>query len=322
MNGTNDLVQGDRDSIPLFFQKLTAVLGILICATSIITIVVLFRCRKIVEQIRITSIQLCVANFGYGLTLVVNVAIIFINGKPNAAILKLVPCFCVLYFLFLTFTGIDRLMTLTFATKYTLWSRKRNIYMATVGIYAVATCICIVIFQQETRSECLRQKDKMSSCIGVITFVATMIFLTTCHFVSFICISCIVVKKDLPGPLTKRNDFSKYWRITIKMIKLGFMSFVFVTPYIVTRLQFILNLWKEVETNTIFARYVAVSLLHMHQILSPVFILFSYHECRFVALHAILCCCKSWRKKTYDQYKQYYASYKISSVRMEPLPRE
>ena len=286
-------------------------LGFCITSLSLITICILRECRKLTMQIRLMSMHLTVANLGYGLTLLCTAIYYIIHGTLCSFILKLLPVSFVIFNIFLTASGVDRILSLKYTIRYTLWNKKQNIHLLTVCLYALGVCINLPNWTAEFA--CNGVED-MFTYSGLIIFVCSMLVFITCDVVIYVYIGLIALKaktsnQNLSTATSRKTDFTRFWSATLKSFVLSIITILLLGPFIASRA---VDAWNielnnpEVSLNTLF-------LVILHQIVSPIFILISYKECRY---HIAVLCCRCFqnkREKLEKDYKQHYSTYIISA---------
>ena len=298
--------------VPITFQYAHLASGIIITALSILTIHILWKCRKLTNQIRLMSMHMTVANLLYGITKILN----FIYGKVIRnrcpVVLKLIPIAFVIYNIFLAAAGMDRLLSLQFSLKYKLWQSERKTRIFIAVLYLLGFCVNI----PNLAMNCPVDDIEMFTYNGLVCVVCTLLFLVLWDIVIYSYIGFIALKTKMSDrnrtiAIGERSDYSRFWLVTMKSFALMMLTVIFLGPYVVVRA--IDMFYNE---NTVMADLsLAFVLIHdFHQIISPIFILASYKECRYHV--AVLCCfcCKKKRQNIERDYQQHYATFIISTA--------
>ena len=167
-NVTNE-TSGDDPYIPVpvVFQYAYLSIGITIASLSLVTIRILWICKKLTNQIRLMSIHMTFANLLYGLTMICN----FVYGNALRlscpVVLKVIPIAFAIYNVFLAASGLDRLLSLLFSLKYRLWQNKRNTRIFIVSLYLVSICVNI----PNLPMVCPTDNVTMFNYLGLVCFI-------------------------------------------------------------------------------------------------------------------------------------------------------
>ena len=299
--------------VPTAYRNAYCCLGVLITISSFLTICTLYKCRKLTNQIRLMSMHLTFANLIYGITVVGNFLYFKASGKICSLTVKVIPMSFIIYNIFLTATGVDRLLSLRFPLKYILWQRKRNSRILIVSSYVVAICLNVPNMATPSVFSCSFDAD-MFTYSGLLAFVSSGLFLITCDAIIYFYIGVLAIKanlsnqkhKVLPGTL---NDYSRIWLSILKCFIQCVATVVLLGPFLVSRA---VDLWYYETSNYTDTSLYAGMFYILHQIFSPIFILLSYKESRFRVALLCCCCCKKRRQTVMYNYKQHYASFTIS----------
>ena len=103
--------------------------GLLICSAGIFTICILFKCRKLTAQIRLMSIHVTFSNVIFGSVYLSSNLYRSLTGTTCNALSQAIPLPLVLFKLFLTVAGLDRLLSLKYSIRYTLWTKRKNAHV-------------------------------------------------------------------------------------------------------------------------------------------------------------------------------------------------
>ena len=298
--------------VPITFQYAHLASGIIITALSILTIHILWKCRKLTNQIRLMSMHMTVANLLYGITKIVN----FVYGKVIRnrcpVVLKMIPIAFVIYNVFLAAAGMDRLLSLQFSLKYKLWQSERKTRIFIVVLYLLGICANI----PNLIMKCPVNDIDMFTYNGLVCVVCTALFLTLWDVIIYSYIGVIALKTRISDrnrtiAIGERSDYARVWLATMKSFALMVLTVLFLGPYVVVRA---IDIFYN-ENADMTDRSLVFGLLHVfHQIVSPIFILASYKECRYHV--AVLCCfcCKRKRQNIERDYQQHYATFIISTA--------
>ena len=305
---------GDNDGEPStsnVFVYSAFLLGFSITTLSLITICTLRECRKLTMQIRLMSMHLTIANLAYGLTMLCSASYYFIHGRLCTFILKLLPVSYVVFNVFLTAAGVDRLLSLKYSIRYMLWNKKRYVHVLTACLYGLG--LCINIPNWTTEFGCNRGED-MFTYSGLISFVCSMLILITCDMIIYFYIGIIALKVKSSSQTnstenSRKNDYTRFWSSTFKSFALSIITILLLGPFIASRT---IDVWNIELENTKVSQS-TVFLAFLHQLVSPIFILISYKECRYHITSLCCRCFKNKREKLEKAYKQHYATYVISA---------
>ena len=309
-------LQDDKEMAPALFLPRPFLyaylcLGLFICVLCIVTICTLWKCRKLAAKIRLLSINLTVANLIYGLTLLSNFAHYKATGFICRSFLKFLPLTLLLHKLFLTAAGVDRLLSLQRPLTYSMWRTKRNIYCSILIIYVIG-----IAFSKPNVISNFSCHASIFTYGGLFSFMSGLIFLITCDVFIYGYVAIVAVRaKFSHQAIGKRNDYRQYWLVTMRCFYLSVASLACFGPFIVSRAM---DLWHHRQSDD-FSQSSAVAYLFylLHQVVSPVFILCSYKECRYRIALLFCLCCPNKRQAIEESYKQYYATFVISSqIRM------
>ena len=110
-NSTNETTAGNAPYIPVpvVFQFAYLSIGTTIASLSLVTIRILWICRKLTNQIRLMSMHMTFANLLYGLTMICNFVYGNAIGIRCPVVLKVIPIAFAIYNVFLAASGLDRL---------------------------------------------------------------------------------------------------------------------------------------------------------------------------------------------------------------------
>ena len=296
-------------------------LGLLIVTASLVTIYTLWKCRKITSQIRLMSLHMTVGNLIYGIALVCSSVYFIVTGSVCTSILKLLPVAFIIFNLFLTAAGVDRLLSLVYSLKYKLWHNKRKAYTLIVSIYFIGICTNIPNVPVNLQFSC-QIGTEMFTYKGLVSFSCSSICLISLDVLIYSCIGIIAIKTNLSTHnrvvlIGKERESTRVWLATGKCFALSIATMVLLGPFIASRA---IDFWYFGSIAMSQTSVIASVFYLMHQIFSPIFILASYKECRYQI--AVLCChfCKDKRDAIEKEYKQYYATFVISHDSSSGVP--
>ena len=281
--------------------------GMLIIVLSAVTIGILYKCRKLTTQIRLMAIHMTTTNLVYGLVIFSASVYRIVAGTLCSTLMELLPLTFIIYNIFLTASGLDRLLSLIYSIKYTLWTRKRNMHALTVCLYIAG--ICINMPNLPSNFACRKFHDTHTR-LGLLIVVSCMIFLIICDVVIYFYIGVIAIKAKTKGPIGQTNDYGRFWSSTLKTFGLSTITVLLLTPYIVSRMTDMLY-FEHGNSNISQTSIGTIFFVFTHQVVSPIFFLATYKECRYHLAMLCCCCCKDRRKTILSQYKQHYATYTI-----------
>ena len=317
MNITNDMqnIAEIKSIVPHSFVYVFFAFGLLIIVISFLTIFILQKCTKLTSQIRQMAIHMAIGNLIYGMSLFCSGMYYFIYGSLCSSLLKLLPLGSVTFNIFLTAAGADRLLSLTHSIKYTLWSKEQKSYIFIVVVYLIGICINLPNMPPNMQFTCSGEAD-MFSLNGLVTFVCSMLVMFACDIFIYSYIGIIAMKvqylpRNCGGAFGAQKDNRNVWLSTVKSFALLVVTIFLLGPFVANRTIDLLN-FVDGNANISQGTMISGKLLALLQIVSPVYILVSYKECRYHI--AVLCCvfCEKKRDKIERCYKQHYATYTIS----------
>ena len=150
--------------------------------------------------------------------------------------------------------------------------------------------------------------------IGVIGLMGPITVLITCDAVIYSYIGIIAMRAKMKGPVGMANDYRRFWLTTLKCFGLNVITILLLGPFVVTRFSDFMQFKEDGNPDFTNESIVAGMLLFVHQIVSPVFILASYKECRYRIAVLCCCCCKAKRRQIQRGYQQHYATYAITEM--------
>ena len=137
-NFTNSM---KKDNGTFIFALFGMSYGLAVCVVSMLTIYVLLKCTKLTRQIRLMSIHMTANNLAFGILFLTGTTYRYFNGGSScSAIQHTTPLPFVLFNIFLTAAGFDRLFSLVYSIKYTLWVKKQNAYVMIISLYVLGLC--------------------------------------------------------------------------------------------------------------------------------------------------------------------------------------
>ena len=282
------------------------------CAVSILTIYILHKCTKLTSQIRLMAIHLTVNNLAFSVLFLSGVAYATYNGSKCTAIHQTTALPLVLFNIFLTAAGFDRLFSLKYSIKYTLWAKKQNACAMIASLYVIGICLHIPHLPPYLQFSCKEDKH-IFTYGGFWSFVTSSLVLIACDIVIYFYIGVIAMKAKVSNQTTGRNDYSRFSLATLKSFVLSIVTIVLLGPFVISSAVQLCYFNDFVPDNSTLM--VVNVLAIFHQILSSVLILVSYKECRFHLAVLCLCCCKDKRQTIERDYKQHYATFAIAPLR-------
>ena len=241
INATDETILGNstRSAVPYAFQYAYLALGIIITLLSLATIRKLWICKKLTNQIRLMSMHMTISNLLYGITMICN----FIYGKTTSryrcpAVLKVIPIAFVIYNVFLTVSGFDRLLSLKFSLKYRLWQNTRNTRIFIASLYIFGMCVNIPNLQMN----CPTDNIAMFTYSGLVCFVCTGLLLIFCDVIIYSYIGIIALKtkvadRDRAIATRRANDYNRFWLATMKSFILSVLTLLLLGPFVISKLQ-------------------------------------------------------------------------------------
>ena len=292
----------------LFFVLLAAFLTLILSAAAFS---ILWRCKKLTFQIRFLSMNLMLINMVFGLTVMCVVAVMLFIGEFCAFLQRILPFIFITYQLIVSVIGVDRMMSLKFSIRYTFWHRKRNAYILTVFLYSVPVVIFLISNISENAWSC--GDEEILNFVGLVVFAVNMMVIYVVNIVMYIYIGVVALKKKTLsiGALDmNHSDFRQYWRTTVKAFHLSIITFLMLGPFAIRRIAVLPYFDQDNEGNS--GPPFDLVLAYLHQIISPIFTLVTYKECRYKVQHMFLICCERKKEEIEKAYKQYYASFDIT----------
>ena len=191
------------------------VMGLLITSLSTFTICILRKCRKLSAQIRLMSIHMTVANLVYGLSAACSLFYFVVNGSMCSSLFKLPSVAFVIFYIFLSAVGLDRLLSLKYSIKYRLWNNKWKAHILIVCLYTIG--ICLSIPNLATNPTC-SGPDDLFTYSGLFTFVISLFILIGCDVVIYFYIGLIAWKarslsriRNNHRTTNRINEYNKTW---------------------------------------------------------------------------------------------------------------
>ena len=288
-------------------------LGVLISAVSILTIVVLLKCTKLTRQIRLMAIHITATNLAFGLLFLSARSYEFITGSQCGAIDSTTLLPFVLFNIFLTAAGVDRLLSLVYSIKYTLWAKTQNACAMIVSLYVVGILLHIPHLPQNLKFSC-REDEILYTYTGLVIFVSSNLALIACDVGIYLYIGVLAMKAKYSNHHQGRNDYTRFSLATFKTFILCLVTIVLMGPFLISHL--IRLLYFNQHSSESSAPMIVNVLAIVHQISSPILIIASYKECRYHLSVLCLCCCKDKRQTIERDYKQHYATFVITPADM------
>ena len=306
-NSTN-FTQNDKDTSALMLLGIC--LGILICGVSILTICILLKCSKLTRQIRLMAIHMTTANLVFGILFLVGRIYELFNGSSCGAIDYATALPFVLFNIFLTASGFDRLFSLLYSIKYTLWTKKQNSSCFIASLYFVGIILHTPHLPTNLHFSCKKDKN-IFTYGGLWSFVLSTLLLTTCDVVIYFYIGVIAMKASSSNQLMVKSDYRRFSLATLKTFLLSVITIALLGPF---EIRAAANL-RYFDNYEFYDSRTAAVLAVFHQIASPILIMVSYKECRFHLTSFVLRICffKDKRQAIERNYKQYYATFTITS---------
>ena len=301
-NNSTHTIDVDIHGLP--FIVLGINLGLLICAVSILTIFVLLKCTKLTRQIRLMVIHMTAINLAFGILFLSARSYEFITGSRCGVIDRTTNLPFVLFNIFQTVTGLDRVLSLVYSIKYTLWTKKRNAFVVIGLLYVLGIVVYIPQIPQNVQFSC-GDDGLLFTLTGLWIFVCSNCVLVVGDVVIYLYIGVLVIKAKSSSHPMGRNDYRRFSLATFKTFILCLVTIVLMGPSLIS---FAIKL----SDNTAKTPMIVHALVMLHQIVSPVLILTSYKECRFHLAVLCLCCCKGKKETIERDYKQHYATFAIT----------
>ena len=292
------------------------VMGLLITSLSAFTIFILRKCRKLSAQIRLMSIHMTVANLVYGLSAACSLFYFVVTGSMCSSLFKLPTVAFVIFYIFLSAVGLDRLLSLKYSIKYRLWNHKIKVHVVIICLYIIGICLSIPNF---TTNPTCSGPDDLFTYSGLFTFVISLFILIGCDVVIYFYIGLIAWKarslsqiRNNHRTTNRINEYNITWSSTLKSFILSVITIVLLGPFVAVNAN---HLWHFDHDHSRVTPALLISMLltHMHQIICPIFILVSYKECRYHVATLCCVCCKDKMEKLEINYKQHYATYIITN---------
>ena len=218
----------------------------------------------------------------------------------------------VLFNIFLTAAGFDRLFSLVYSIKYTLWAKKQNAYVMIISLYVIGLCLHLPLLPANLKFSC-REDKNIFTYGGLWSFVSSCLVLIACDVVIYSYIGIIALKAKASNQPIGKNDYSRFSLATFKTFLLSTVTVFLMGPFVITAA---VQLWYfndfPDDNSDVLSVIIASNLTMIHQILCPILILTSYKECRFHLAVLCLCCCKDKKQNIERDYKQYYATFIIA----------
>ena len=289
------------------------ILGLLISALSTLTICVLLKCRKLTRQIRLMAIHLTATNLAFGVLFVMARSYELTTGSSCGLLDRTTALPFVLFNIFLTAAGFDRLLSLLYTIKYTLWTKRQNAYVLIGLLYVIGIVLHIPHLPKNLIFSCKRDNHNLFTYKGLWSFVLSTMLLTACDVVLYFYIGVLAIKVRLPYHSIGKNDYKNFSLATLKTFLLSIITIAMLGPF---EIRAAINLWNFDDYRFYESRTAAI-LAVFHQIVSPILILISYKECRYRLAAFCLCFCEDKRGAIERDYKQYYATFVITHARNE-----
>ena len=230
-NSTNH-TQDDK-GIYAFYALFGICYGLLVCAISILTICILARCTKLTRQIRLMAIHMTATNLAFGFLFLFGITYRFLNnGSSCSAITRTTALPFVLFNIFLTAAGFDRLFSLIYSIKYTLWSKNQNTSVMIASLYVIGICLHLPHIPPYLRFSC-REDKNLFTYGGYWSFISSICILITCDVAIYFYIGVIATKTKASIHSIKKNDYSKFSFATLKTFVLSIVSIVLMGPFVI-----------------------------------------------------------------------------------------
>lgn len=282
-------------------------MGVPICVENLIAIVILFRCSKMLVQIRILSINLSITDFLGGLVLCVpdDIAINCTYKKYLAS-----P-FIIVSLLTITMFNIDRCCAIRFAISYYKIMTTRLLLILCVMCWFIAVLLTYFIFYDAESPYGIycgvmylapRLPVNMVakwSCI----FILIANILMNGYLMSYLFTSPNMGKRDYKPNKDLNGIVGKLSMIT------GFFCICY-SPYC------LIQVIPEINTSAAFGfiHAVALGVLLLNSIINPVLYVWRFREARF-QLKMLMCFWdKIQREKIENQRNRFFATYTISII--------
>ena len=107
----------------------------------------------------------------------------------------------------------------------------------------------------------------------------------------------------------KQNDYKRVWTATLKSFGLSVLTIILLGPFVVSQA---IDVFYRGNTTMSQPSLVSGLFYLLHQIVSPIFILTSYKECRYHVAVGCSLCLKNKRENIKRNYQQHYATFIIS----------
>ena len=306
----------------VLFEQVTVVskeLSYLMCTAALLRVVIclltmhiLLKCRKLTTQIRLMSLHMTFTNLIIGLWLFYLLVTNIFKGSLCGSIVKLLPIPYVTFDIFLTVAGLDRLLSIIYSIKYTLWTKLHNLKILVASLYIIGIGINVPN-DLSNPFAC----DVLFTYRGSIIIVYSGIVLVISNVVIYSYIGLVAMRAQLrrPGRMTK--DYRRMWLSTLKTFGLSIITSLLRGPFLVSRM---IDLWKfENGGDPKFSQTSEMSgtLVIFYLIITRIYVPACYKECRYHMAMLCCCCCRHKRQQIVREYKQHYATYAIAQTRAE-----
>ena len=295
--------------------------GLLTLLLSTVAFTILWRCKKLLFQIRFLSMNLMMTNLVFGIIVTCVVAAALVTGRFCTSLQRTLPMIFLTYQLIVTAIGVDRMMSIRFSFRYTFWHKPESAYILITCLYSIPVVLYVINNASDNLWDC--GEGDMFTFTGLAAFSAVIMVIFILNIAVYVYIGVVALQKHRLriGILRmKQNDFRQYWRITAKAFHLCVLTFLMLGPFVISRIIVLPYFERRREINGTPA--FVLMLAYLHQLISPIFNLVTYRECRYQVQQVLSTCNKKKRDEIENEYKQHYASFDISIVQSSLKTRD